>query len=156
MQIRLGDAKPYLRSTQRARLGDDGAKVRNVLCPRPACLVLPLTRTVNRAASCGSGGAAPPFARCVRYPTTLGEAGMASIIMPRKMEKPEVLEFAGGPEIFADGAVVYASTEIVRVVLFVCRKEGPCEIGRVFMPRTGFDRSLIAAAVEFLPSMNSH
>lgn len=79
---------------------------------------------------------------------------MAHIIVPdRLIQEPVVIEMIGGPEVYADGAIVKDFGEVVRIVLYVeTRVNRPAEQNfLVVMRRTGFDRSLLAAAARFLP-----
>jgi hypothetical protein len=63
----------------------------------------------------------------------------------RDAREPEIVEMFGQPEIYADGAVVKDAGEVVMVILYVRRGSECREVGRIHMPRGGFEEALAAA-----------
>lgn len=66
--------------------------------------------------------------------------------------RPQIDELLGVPEIFCEVGLVKSAGETVRIVLARAMAEtGPPEmVGVLFMPRSGFLRSLRWAAEDFL------
>lgn len=59
--------------------------------------------------------------------------------------EPIVAELVGGPEVWADGAVVRFGREVITVICYREEEDGQrVEVMRVRMPPSGFARSLIA------------
>lgn len=87
------------------------------------------------------------------------EAGMGAFVLPDRgiIKRPAIIEDVCVPEFFASGAIVRAGKEIVSIVLY--RTHAGVSLGRcehrqtllLTMPRTGFDRSFLLAAVEWEP-----
>lgn len=82
---------------------------------------------------------------------------MPSIIVPdmRLIEPLELVPSPGCPEMYADGAIISEYGEVVRIVLYARTKDSARveQTMSIIMRKSGFDRSLIAAAATFLPGL---
>lgn len=67
--------------------------------------------------------------------------------------RPRIAEIPGVPEFYSDGWTIRDCGEVVRIILYVETAHGADQNLLVVTKRTGFHRSLIAAAGEFLPAM---
>lgn len=78
---------------------------------------------------------------------------MGAFILPDRgmIARPKIIEDVCAPEFFASGGIVKAQKEIVSIVLYRTRGCEHRQTMLLTMPRTGFDRSFLLAAIEWEP-----